>query len=204
METKIDSRQSLIAKVDVNIMKEVDPYHHHHPRDQNDPRDLKNLNNISPRIVVDCLMKLETVANNYVDTITTLNMAAAKSLLILVAMEIQITLRHPRIVNVIVHMCKVSSFRFGLNHVKISYLTTTDRCSLRPHPGRCSSNETRYYYDSRANGCYPFTYTGCQGNTNNFFDKQECERACYSRQPDTETRFGKFPLNILLITIHTG
>lgn len=60
-----------------------------------------------------------------------------------------------------------------------------DRCSLRPHPGRCSGNETRWYYDNRVNGCYPFTFTGCQGNSNNFFDRQQCESACYQGVVDT-------------------
>ncbi|XP_053682403.1 papilin [Sabethes cyaneus] len=58
-----------------------------------------------------------------------------------------------------------------------------DACSLRPAYGRCSENETRWYYDQRSQRCYSFTFSGCQGNANNFHSEQECEQQCRPAAP---------------------
>ncbi|XP_055525400.1 papilin isoform X2 [Wyeomyia smithii] len=53
-----------------------------------------------------------------------------------------------------------------------------DGCSLRPAYGRCSENETRWYYDQRNQRCHSFTFSGCQGNANNFLSERQCEEHC--------------------------
>ncbi|XP_021693567.1 papilin isoform X5 [Aedes aegypti] len=53
-----------------------------------------------------------------------------------------------------------------------------DACTLRPFYGRCEENETRWYYDQRSQRCHTFTFSGCQGNANNFYTEQDCERQC--------------------------
>nr|XP_029723407.1 papilin-like isoform X4 [Aedes albopictus] len=53
-----------------------------------------------------------------------------------------------------------------------------DACTLRPFYGRCDENETRWYYDQRSQRCHTFTFSGCQGNANNFYTEQDCERQC--------------------------
>lgn len=91
-------------------MREVNRLHHFHHREQ---KDHMNPSNISPKKVVGCRMKLEIVVNNCADTTTTLNMEVVKSLHILVVTEIQITLKHPKIVRDIVRTFKVgSSYNF--------------------------------------------------------------------------------------------
>lgn len=95
--------------------------------------------------------------------------------------------------NAIVEMLKVLNALFEICKEKLHvsnffYLIVIDRCSLRPHPGRCYENETRYYYDERTDHCYEFTYTGCQGNANNFNEKQECESSCVRRRPEPTQR----------------
>lgn len=56
-----------------------------------------------------------------------------------------------------------------------------DTCTLRPVYGRCSENTTRWYYDNRADVCAEFEFSGCRGNTNNFYTEQECQNRC--KQP---------------------
>lgn len=50
-------------------------------------------------------------------------------------------------------------------------------------PGFCDDtnnirNLTRYYFNSKNNKCESFTYTGCQGNHNNFYSEEMCRRVC--------------------------
>lgn len=59
-----------------------------------------------------------------------------------------------------------------------------DACSLRPAYGRCSENETRWYYDGRSQRCHEFTFSGCHGNANNFNTEQECSQQCRSGEPE--------------------
>ncbi|GMH32763.1 hypothetical protein BSKO_00597 [Bryopsis sp. KO-2023] len=55
-----------------------------------------------------------------------------------------------------------------------------DQCSQRPDPGTCDPEEylLRYYFDSRRNGCTPFLYSGCDGNSNRFASRAECKVVC--------------------------
>lgn len=104
----IDSSQSRTVKVDVNIIKEVDLSQLHHQ----DTKPHVNQSNASLKKAVDYPTRLEIVANNYEDTITTLSMAVVKSFHILVVMVIQTTLKLLKIARDIVHMCKVSNYLF--------------------------------------------------------------------------------------------
>ena len=39
---------------------------------------------------------------------------------------------------------------------------------------------TRYFFNPIVRECWPFLYTGCGGNANNFFTLPQCEQACLS------------------------
>lgn len=36
-----------------------------------------------------------------------------------------------------------------------------------------------WYFKSSARQCEPFTYSGCEGNSNRFQTVEECEKTCY-------------------------
>jgi hypothetical protein len=44
--------------------------------------------------------------------------------------------------------------------------------------GLCTGNNSRWYFDSQAEACLQFSYSGCRGNRNNFQSREECERIC--------------------------
>ena len=45
-------------------------------------------------------------------------------------------------------------------------------------PGRCLAAKPRVYFDSSDGQCKDFIYGGCEGNANNFRNKEECEELC--------------------------
>ncbi|XP_045497747.1 kunitz-type serine protease inhibitor bitisilin-3-like [Colias croceus] len=51
-------------------------------------------------------------------------------------------------------------------------------CSLQPRVGNCDKRIQRYYYDWKLEECLIFTYSGCDGNRNNFATQLECQRLC--------------------------
>ncbi|KAH1000715.1 neurogenic locus notch homolog protein 3 isoform X1 [Dendroctonus ponderosae] len=58
-----------------------------------------------------------------------------------------------------------------------------DVCFEPLDPGKCLASETtrnvtRYYFNSRTNKCDTFTYSGCQGNHNNFHSEMMCSSVC--------------------------
>lgn len=57
-----------------------------------------------------------------------------------------------------------------------------ETCGLPPVYGRCDENTTRWYYDGRSAECVEFTFSGCQGNKNNFYTNAECLNQCQTRQ----------------------
>ncbi|XP_054837319.1 protease inhibitor 1-like [Eublepharis macularius] len=61
------------------------------------------------------------------------------------------------------------------------------RCTLPPETGPCKMNIKRYYYNPRQRRCMTFTWGGCQGNSNNFKTKEECERVCMRIRPANPT-----------------
>ena len=44
--------------------------------------------------------------------------------------------------------------------------------------GKCRSRLQRFYYDTDHGVCRSFTYSGCQGNANNFVTENECIDTC--------------------------
>ncbi|CDW57128.1 Papilin [Trichuris trichiura] len=55
-------------------------------------------------------------------------------------------------------------------------------CSLPNAVGSCRRSLSRFYYDFEAKACRSFTYTGCEGNANNFRTEAECFAKCSSVQ----------------------
>uniref|UniRef100_A0A3P9D783 BPTI/Kunitz inhibitor domain-containing protein n=1 Tax=Maylandia zebra TaxID=106582 RepID=A0A3P9D783_9CICH len=62
-------------------------------------------------------------------------------------------------------------------HYIISF--STDFCLLPPDAeGECNGKYLRYYYDSTDKKCKRFSWTGCLGNGNRFFDYNSCNFTC--------------------------
>lgn len=59
---------------------------------------------------------------------------------------------------------------------------TTDMCFLPSEPGNCRENQLRYFYDRADGVCKRFTYTGCNGNRNNFESVEQCLQYCGNAQ----------------------
>ena len=66
--------------------------------------------------------------------------------------------------------------------------TAPQRCLQELSQGTCRGKLTRFYYNQQTHRCESFIYHGCQGNQNNFFTFEECQRTCgyysdiYARQ----------------------
>ena len=56
------------------------------------------------------------------------------------------------------------------------------RCLRRPEIGFCTNNMTRYYYDVNCDCCRQFSFSGCDGNRNNFETENSCLQKCHSIQ----------------------
>ncbi|XP_072162999.1 WAP, Kazal, immunoglobulin, Kunitz and NTR domain-containing protein 1-like [Diadema setosum] len=64
---------------------------------------------------------------------------------------------------------------------------TNPVCYQPRNKGTCSREEDRWYFNSLKGKCEPFTYSGCNGNLNNFYSYEECNRTCpYTSQPACE------------------
>ncbi|XP_048525881.1 spondin-1 [Dendroctonus ponderosae] len=55
-------------------------------------------------------------------------------------------------------------------------------CSLPMDVGACKSNIDRWYFDAMKNGCEIFSYSGCEGNQNNFNTLEQCQTLCAKYQ----------------------
>ena len=53
-------------------------------------------------------------------------------------------------------------------------------CSLNADAGvQCGAGSTfKYYYNSQTQNCESFQYNGCDGNSNNFANREACEQYC--------------------------
>ncbi|KAF5285012.1 hypothetical protein FQR65_LT02324, partial [Abscondita terminalis] len=57
-------------------------------------------------------------------------------------------------------------------------------CSLPKDVGPCKSNEDRWYFDNLNGKCNIFSYSGCQGNYNNFKSLARCNEFCSQYQKE--------------------
>lgn len=62
-----------------------------------------------------------------------------------------------------------------------------DTCSLPSVRGTCDQNQTKWYYEAHNERCTTFVYSGCEGNTNNFDSREECEHRCQPTKPSYNT-----------------
>ncbi len=51
-------------------------------------------------------------------------------------------------------------------------------CNQPKMVGTCLSYQTRYWFNTGSQLCEPFTYSGCQGNENNFVTSLDCQNYC--------------------------
>ncbi|KHJ44677.1 Kunitz/Bovine pancreatic trypsin inhibitor domain protein [Trichuris suis] len=56
--------------------------------------------------------------------------------------------------------------------------TSSGVCMHPSDSGPCRARHTRWFFDLEDRKCKKFIYGGCQGNSNNFESKQECEEKC--------------------------
>uniref|UniRef100_A0A0N5CCW1 Kunitz/Bovine pancreatic trypsin inhibitor domain protein n=1 Tax=Strongyloides papillosus TaxID=174720 RepID=A0A0N5CCW1_STREA len=57
-------------------------------------------------------------------------------------------------------------------------------CSQPLRTGDCSENLQRYYYNPLIKQCVIFSYSGCQGNDNNFDTLLQCQETCKNISPE--------------------
>lgn len=51
-------------------------------------------------------------------------------------------------------------------------------CKLTKQIGDCEGRFARWYYSQSTKTCLPFYYTGCNGNTNSYDSREQCEEKC--------------------------
>ena len=56
-------------------------------------------------------------------------------------------------------------------------------CDMPRDPGPCRAQLPRWFYDPLDRQCRTFSYSGCQGNENNFVSLQECQQTCMGLAP---------------------
>ncbi|VDO28023.1 unnamed protein product [Haemonchus placei] len=61
----------------------------------------------------------------------------------------------------------------------VSILLPVNRCLHPKDPGTCRGQFIRWYWDNERKTCDVFTYTGCQGNGNNYASREECLAICH-------------------------
>nr|XP_031290260.1 kunitz-type protease inhibitor 3 [Camelus dromedarius] len=66
-----------------------------------------------------------------------------------------------------------------LNHfLSLGKPVTRNVCKLPMEIGLCRGFVLRWFYNWKTYECELFSYGGCNGNDNNFMDKEVCEKAC--------------------------
>uniref|UniRef100_A0A8C4YPL6 BPTI/Kunitz inhibitor domain-containing protein n=2 Tax=Gopherus TaxID=38771 RepID=A0A8C4YPL6_9SAUR len=58
------------------------------------------------------------------------------------------------------------------------FFLPADLCSLPLDEGDCSRFTLRWYYNQKVAECRPFVYSGCRGNLNRFYTKEDCDLQC--------------------------
>ncbi|RZF45831.1 hypothetical protein LSTR_LSTR013726, partial [Laodelphax striatellus] len=61
-----------------------------------------------------------------------------------------------------------------------------DICNLPRVVGPCSGNYQQWYYEPQTDSCQPFDYGGCQGNSNRFNSRPDCQAKCKKHFPPPE------------------
>lgn len=86
--------------------------------------------------------------------------------------------------------------------MKVQTTSYVDICSLDKAEGNCDDQLVRWYHDPTTRECVKFTYTGCNGNENNFGTKADCLTACSNGYLNTgfldcmaQNFFKFFPIN---------
>jgi hypothetical protein len=73
----------------------------------------------------------------------------------------------------------------------------SDPCSLPPDSGPCDAAFQRFYFDAEHGVCGPFTYGGCEGNSNNFETLDACDAECGG--PIGETMRCEIPMDCTVV-----
>nr|KAI8740359.1 papilin-like [Biomphalaria glabrata] len=70
-------------------------------------------------------------------------------------------------------------------------LDIVSMCDLPFERGPCRAYLQRYYYNPKDQKCTSFIYGGCQGNENNFYTLEACQKECMSQtiKPEEETNY---------------
>ncbi|VDK68293.1 unnamed protein product [Litomosoides sigmodontis] len=74
-----------------------------------------------------------------------------------------------------------------------------DRCLQKRDRGTCTGQFIRWHWDSERNTCQVFTYSGCDGNGNNFRSREDCFAACHQPTPEVSNMD-----NVCNHSIHPG
>ncbi len=61
-------------------------------------------------------------------------------------------------------------------------LISTEVCNAPKLPGQCHLKLQRWYFNNSTQMCHQFTYSGCDGNANNFETEPDCRRSCKARE----------------------
>ncbi|XP_063367393.1 PI-stichotoxin-Hcr2o-like isoform X1 [Cydia amplana] len=62
--------------------------------------------------------------------------------------------------------------------VCLVYGTGSD-CELPKVVGNCRGRIRSFFFDTTSHQCRPFVYSGCGGNGNRFYSRDECQFACH-------------------------
>lgn len=62
--------------------------------------------------------------------------------------------------------------------LSLSFSLRADTCLLPKESGTCTSSLVYFYYDDANKTCEKFRYSGCKGNANRFYTKEDCLITC--------------------------
>lgn len=63
-------------------------------------------------------------------------------------------------------------------------LSISEICGEPMMKGRCNNNILRVYFDKTSSRCRLFSYSGCEGNRNNFQTEKDCYNVCGNYQSE--------------------
>lgn len=91
-------------------------------------------------------------------------------------------------------------------HVRACVSAPADLCLLPMDEGSCGRYTLRWYFNSHAQACRPFIYSGCEGNDNRFLHVEECEEVCVGGAEGTQTLAHRHPAIYWMyeLTLTTG